>query len=227
MTCPLRSKATGDSLSSPKTTWEKAIARRKLGQGGQVTHLPNDYPSHRRYEVRLAYSPLSNRSTRTPVTIEHAQGESTVQVNQQLPTPEYGRFLSLGEFNFEEESLSSITVSTNGTDGYVVADAVQWFLLEEETESKSPEREGYLATLKREIKTLEIKLKPITNKLKARPIAMSVKEDPEPSNSAIRIRGIESRKEKSFRRGFLQVALYDGAPEIPRHASGRAELAGG
>jgi len=194
-------------------------------KGDKSLTFQTTIPVTGRYEVRLAYSPLSNRSTRTPVTIEHAQGESTVQVNQQLPTPEYGRFLSLGEFNFEEESLSSITVSTNGTDGYVVADAVQWFLLEEETESKSPEREGYLATLKREIKTLEIKLKPITNKLKARPIAMSVKEDPEPSNSAIRIRGIESRKGEVVPRGFLQVALYDGAPEIPRHASGRAELA--
>jgi cytochrome c553 len=194
-------------------------------KGDKSLTFETTIPVTGRYEVRLAYSPLKNRSTRTPVTIEHAQGESTVQVNQQLPTPEYGRFLSLGEFNFEEESLSSITVSTNGTDGYVVADAVQWFLLEEETESKSPEREGYLATLKGEIKTLEIKLKPITNKLKARPIAMSVKEDPEPSNSAIRIRGIESRKGEVVPRGFLQVALYDGAPEIPRHASGRAELA--
>ncbi len=178
-----------------------------------------------RYEVRFAYSPLKNRSTRTPITIQHTHGESTVLVNQQLPPSEYGRFHSLGEFEFEKETLSKVKISTGNTDGYVVVDGVQWFLLEDESHSDSSDRTSYLATLKDEIKSLETELRPITKKLKNRPIAMAVKEDPEPSDSAIRIRGIESRKGNVVPRGFLQVAMFDGAPSIPHDTSGRAELA--
>lgn len=178
-----------------------------------------------RYEVRLAYSHLNNRSTRTPVTIEHAHGKTTVIVNQQQAPSEYGRFHSLGTFEFGQNAASRVRISTNGTDGYVVVDAVQWFLVEDKAESESPEREASLVALKDEIKSLETELKPIAKKLKARPIAMSVKEDPEPSDSAIRIRGIESRKGRVVPRGFLQVATFDDAPTIPVTTSGRAQLA--
>jgi len=178
-----------------------------------------------RYEVRLAYSHLKNRSTRTPVTIEHAQGETTVLVNQRKPPSEYGRFQSLGTFEFSQGTPSSVRISTEKTDGYVVVDAVQWFLVEDDAQWESAERTEYLAALKDEIKSLESELKPITKKLKARPIAMSVKEDPEPNDSAIRIRGIQSRKGKTVPRGFLQVATFDGAPTIPETTSGRAQLA--
>ena len=54
---------------------------------------------------------------------------------------------------------------------------------------------------------------------------MSVKEDPQPTDSAIRIRGIESRRGDVVPRGFLQVATLGEAPAIPEDASGRVELA--
>jgi len=39
-------------------------------------------PKAGKYEVRLSYSPSSNRATNVPVIIHHAGGESTVTVNQ-------------------------------------------------------------------------------------------------------------------------------------------------
>ena len=108
-------------------------------------------------------------------------------------------------------------ISTEDTDGHVVADAVQWLLIEDEETATSSERETYVAALKEEIKGMEEELKPLTSKLKARPLAMTVKEDPEPSNSAIRIRGIESRKGAIVPRGFIQVATLGHAPTIPEN----------
>ncbi len=75
------------------------------------------------YEVRLAYSALGNRASNTPVTIRHAGGTKTVQVDQRKKAPIDGLLLSLGTFSLDE--TSSIIVGTAGTDGYVIVDAVQ------------------------------------------------------------------------------------------------------
>ena len=182
-------------------------------------------PVSGRYIVRLAYSEANNRSTKTPVTISHAESETTVFVNQRQAPTEYSRFFSLGEFSLEKHETSFVRISNEGTDGHVVADAVQWFLIEEDTNKGSPDRTAYLDELKKEIKGLDKELKPLTAMLKARPLAMTVKEDPEPTDSAIRIRGVEKNKGNFVARGFLQVASLGEVPTIPSNTSGRLELA--
>ena len=78
-------------------------------------------PGH--YEVRLAYPPHSNRASNVRIEIRHAGGTKSVVVNQREPPPD-GVSVSLGEFEFLGDS--TVTVSTQGADGYVVIDAVQW-----------------------------------------------------------------------------------------------------
>jgi hypothetical protein len=80
------------------------------------------------YEVRLAYSAHPNRATNIPVSIRHADGRKRVQVNQRQTPPVSRAFVSLGIFRFEE--TGSVEVSTAGTDGYVIADAVQFLPVE-------------------------------------------------------------------------------------------------
>jgi hypothetical protein len=177
------------------------------------------------YEARLAYAEAANRSTRTPVTVSHNKGETTVTVNQKAPPSEYGRFHILGRFDFDAGQVASVLISNANTDGYVVADAVQWYLIEDESVVQSQTRKDELARLEAEIESLEKELKPITRILKTRPIAMTVKEDPFPSDAAIRIRGIQSRRGDIVPRGFLQIATLGEAPEIPSNESGRRQLA--
>jgi hypothetical protein len=77
------------------------------------------------YEVRISYAPASNRATNVPVIIEHADGTANVTVNQRL-APKFDRFfISLGTFRFTPEKPAVVTVKNEGTDGYVVVDAVQ------------------------------------------------------------------------------------------------------
>jgi hypothetical protein len=182
-------------------------------------------PVSGRYEVRLAYAEANNRSTETPVTVGHTNGESRIIVNQRKAPAEYGRFHTLGEFSFEKKGTNYVRISTEDTDGHVIADAVQWFLIEDEATIESPERLDYITALKEEIKGMEAELKPLTAKLKARPLAMTVKEDPKPTDSAIRIRGVEKEKGEIVPRGFLQIATLSEAPTIPFNTSGRRELA--
>jgi hypothetical protein len=87
-----------------------------------MTFLPGLSPG--RYDVRLAYSPLENRATNTPVMIRHTGGETTVLVNEQLTPSIDGRFVSLGTFICDERT--EVVVGNDNADGYVVVDGV-WF----------------------------------------------------------------------------------------------------
>jgi hypothetical protein len=80
-----------------------------------------------RYEVRLAHCYNIRRATNAPVTIRHADGETTVRINQQEPPPHGRLFRTLGTFRFSAGSSGWVRISNEGTDGkYVIADAVQW-----------------------------------------------------------------------------------------------------
>jgi hypothetical protein len=83
-------------------------------------------PAAGRYEVRLAYPPNTNRSSKTKVTVEHAGGAKSITLNQQESPPIDGAFVSLGTFEFDASRHAAVTVSNDGADGYVVVDAVQW-----------------------------------------------------------------------------------------------------
>jgi hypothetical protein len=84
-------------------------------------------PKAGRYEVRLAHCYNIRRATNTPVTIHHADGETTIRINQQ-EEPQHGRlFRSLGTFRFEAGRQGWVRIDNDGTEGKnVIADAVQW-----------------------------------------------------------------------------------------------------
>ena len=78
-----------------------------------------------KYEVRMSYSVNPNRATNVPVTIVHADGKTTVKVNQRK-APTLGAFVSLGTFRFEKGNAGYVEIGNQGVDGYVIIDAVQW-----------------------------------------------------------------------------------------------------
>lgn len=76
-----------------------------------------------KYEIRLAYVAHANRATNTPVSIHAADSKTRLRINQQDKPNIAGQFVSLGTFNLDE--TSHVDVSNDGTDGYVVVDALQ------------------------------------------------------------------------------------------------------
>lgn len=87
-------------------------------------------PESGTYEVRLAYSAAPNRASNVPVTVEHAGGSETVQVDQRKPPTVEKHFTSLGKFEFTKDKPAAVTVSNEGTKGFVAVDAVQWVRVE-------------------------------------------------------------------------------------------------
>lgn len=77
------------------------------------------------YEVRLAYTASANRAASVPVTIETADGLVSRTVDQKKAPPIGGSWVSLGQFRFAA-GKAVVTISNKGTEGHVIADAVQW-----------------------------------------------------------------------------------------------------
>jgi hypothetical protein len=189
-----------------------------------------------RYEVRLAYVPSSNRAAEVPVTILSADGETTVHVNQQLPPPIDGRFISLGKHRFEQNGQGFVLISNQGTKGHVIADAVQFIPLElpeappasvgkiSPIHSGTAEKLAAAKMASDEVKRLEAALKKLVESGPKRPMAMSVKEEEEIGDAQIHIRGSVHTLGQKARRGFLQAATLDAPPVVPDKESGRREL---
>jgi hypothetical protein len=76
-----------------------------------------------RYEVRISYVPSSNRATNVPVTVRHAGGETPITLDQRR-SPADPPFHPLGTFEFDGEA--TVEIRTEGTDGHVILDAVQF-----------------------------------------------------------------------------------------------------
>jgi hypothetical protein len=81
-------------------------------------------PTAGTYEVRFAYAAHENRATNVPVTIQSADGEKTLIVNEQV-TAKLDGFASLGTFHFDPARPGAVVVSNKGTKAHVSVDAVQ------------------------------------------------------------------------------------------------------
>ena len=80
------------------------------------------------YEVRISHQAHENRSSKTQVTVHHANGDRTILVNQRIAPPLAKGFFGLGVFRFEAGKPASVVVSNEGADGNVHIDAVQVIL---------------------------------------------------------------------------------------------------
>ena len=181
-----------------------------------------------RYEVRFAYTPSANRASKVGLHILHADGETTVHVNERENPAIGGRFTSLGQFRFEANGQGYVLVSNEDTDGHVIADAVQFLPAEMVESIAQRERNAGLQTGQQtadgELKQLETKLKQLQERGPKRPMFMSVQEG-DAGDIHIHNRGTVNNLGEKVPRGFLQVASTASTFSIPERESGRRQLA--
>lgn len=97
------------------------------GKGAKSATFTPALPQAGWYEVRLAHCYNVRRATNTPVTIRHADGETTLRLNQQEEPPHGRLWRTLGTFRFAAGRAGFVRISNQDTDGkYVIADAVQF-----------------------------------------------------------------------------------------------------
>lgn len=123
-------KRTGEWVASTRS------AERRIGVGylhdnnankGQVSIAwTPDLPVEGDYEILLIAPPNPNRATNAPVTVEVSGSlVGTLNVSQRGPETDRG-FVSLGRFHLPQGKATTVTLSNTGTDGYVVADGIQF-----------------------------------------------------------------------------------------------------
>lgn len=180
-----------------------------------------------RYEVRLAYIASSDRETKVPVTILHADGETTVKVDQTEPPPVDGRWVSLGTFRFEANGEGYVLVSNTDTTNYVTADAVQFLKAEaapaavvaaKKSAKKTQLKSDHIAALEKEIKALE-------SRGPHRPEAMTAGEQDSIEDCPVHIRGQTRNLGAKVPRGFLSAFRVPLDESLPQDQSGRVQLA--
>jgi FAD dependent oxidoreductase len=94
--------------------------------GRATARFEAQLPAAGRYEVRLAYTPNANRSSKTAVEIQHAKGLEAMTIDQRQTPHVDGLFVSLGVFEFTQDQPAAIVISNRNADGYVIIDAIQW-----------------------------------------------------------------------------------------------------
>ncbi len=104
----------------------------KKGKGKKAVIFTPDLPKSGRYEVRLSHCYNIRRSTNTPITVQHADGKTTMRIDQQK-VPEHKKlFRTLGVYRFQAGKSGWVKISNEGTGGkYVIADAVQFLFVGE------------------------------------------------------------------------------------------------
>ena len=126
-----------DSKAETSGSWTSSSSSKKyVGSGYRHDGNTSDgkskavfrtkLPTSGAFEVRFGYTANKNRSSKVEVTVRHAKGEKILNINEKETPPIDGLFISLGVFEFDQQSPASVTISNRGSDGYVVIDAVQW-----------------------------------------------------------------------------------------------------
>ena len=210
------------------------------GKGNKSITYQANIQKEGRYDVQVSYAEGPNRSKKTPITVMHADGEQKIYIDQTKPPAILGTFTSVGVFMFEQVERDVVQITTEGTEGHVIADAVRLIAIEEKNivsnlsgkaketkhdlvaKEKLDEAKNNVEKIKREIENLK--------KSQPRKVAkvMSVLEQEKTGNWHIHLRGGIRNLGPVVERGFLQVTMPKGTSpiaEIPKGESGRLQLA--
>ena len=192
------------------------------------------------YDVQASYANGPNRSKKVPITVMHADGEQKIYIDQTKPPQILGSFISLGVFRFEQTERDVVQITTEGTEGHVIADAIRLVAIEEKdralNHSKKPKKPEFDLVAQKKLNEVKLRVKEIKEKIeihkKSQPTkvakVMSVLEQEETGDWHIHLRGSIRNLGPVVERGFLQVTMPKGTSpiaEIPKGESGRFQLA--
>ncbi|MCB1209589.1 MAG: FAD-dependent oxidoreductase, partial [Verrucomicrobiales bacterium] len=103
----------------------------KRGDGQSVATFRFKAPRSGGYELRMAYSPHETRAKKVPIKIQSGGLETVIIVDQTQSLQAGEAFRSVGKATLSAEGESVITIRNEGTEGFVIFDALQLIELKE------------------------------------------------------------------------------------------------
>jgi hypothetical protein len=92
-------------------------------------------PEDGTYRISLLYPSGKDRASNVPVTIRHADGTAEMKWDMRKGS-KHGFSVEIGEYRFQSGKPGSVTLSTRGTDGKVIADGVAFVKVKELPEDR-------------------------------------------------------------------------------------------
>ena len=80
-------------------------------------------PEDGTYQISLLYPSGKDRASNVPVTIQHAEGKAELKWDMRKGS-KHGFSIEVGKYRFQKGKPNTVTLSTRGTDGIVIADSV-------------------------------------------------------------------------------------------------------
>lgn len=216
----------------------------RAGKGKKLARFRPKIPQTGLYEIRLAYTPRANRATNVPVKVSTGMASKTVYLNQTVE-PKYDKaFELLGTFELSEGTNNTVEVSTEGTKGFVVVDAVQFIPKDVQLAARLRGEKGLgemprmmaasgVTAMDREDLQYKVNVH-LANAPPQLPTALAVREG-RPADAPLYLRGDPDKAAGTVPRGFISVLKTGDGPlaleKAPlltiknRESSGRLELA--
>jgi hypothetical protein len=198
------------------------------GKGDASIRFEAQVPTDGEYVVRIAYSPGSNRAKRVPIEIVTEEGPVQVTFDQQAKHDQQP-WKKIGTYRFASSKPVAITLTNEGTEGYVIADAIQLISVDKQDQSDEAaaqqrvltDARGKVESLKKQLEELE------ENEPPPIPVAMAPRDrsTEKIGDSPVHIRGEVRNTGDVIPRGFLRVCSAGDATIDSPAGSGRLELA--
>lgn len=199
-----------------------------------------------KYRISLAYTSGANRSRSTTLIIDAETQKHIFKVDQTKP-PAEEPWDAIGELSLEQERSVTITITNDGSDGYVIADAVRFSpvnendersqLVDLETFQRDDANQLSKAVERAQAKVDETKQKLASlrsSKPEPLPMAMAVRDSQKIEDAFVCIRGEVNLRGETVARGFLDICPPEsndstsqetGGVSMPADQSGRVQLA--
>ena len=197
-------------------------------KAGRKVTFKVQLPKSGNYQVRLCHNYSPDRCSSLPVEIQHAAGSNTVTIDQRK-TPLDAVFADLGMYAFSKDQAAVVTIDVEKSGpGVVIIDALQFLPATDEASAES--ERGDQRQLAKKLTQLEKRLQLWQGQKPAVAEAMSVRDQDEPGDWHIHVRGGIRNLGDIIPRGFMSVAstaTQSSAekPLIPANQSGRLQLA--
>ncbi len=202
------------------------------GKGRKSIRFMPTLPEPGLYEIRASYEARFNRATNVPVVIQIGKVAHRLTINQREVPSVDGLFVSLGTYELPPGTNTSVTISTEGTKGFVMVDAVQFLPMDRGLGmmAKAGGEMMMSATNRAKMRPDDVSMMDALEELKlkapTKPASVMAPREGTVKNVNLRIRGEPERKGDVVPRSTLSVLSKSVPPPVFKDdSSGRLELA--
>ena len=101
-----------------------------------------ELPKPGTWEVRVSFGGGESLATKAPYVVRHAEGETSLTIDQSQKPTIRGLWFPLGRFTFDPGADAEVSLTNKNANGWVIADAVQFVHVDDLKKEKENQEDG-------------------------------------------------------------------------------------